>query len=254
MQTKSWTGAPSAHDLDELLRFDSIRSDPIMAGLRDQVTAACQEMGIERYVAWVLWPAQGVRRSIYVTNYSPDWMRRRLRHNYSGHEIVAARAAQTGRPFMWNELETRHLTGNQARVLEEARTFGLRTGGALVRTDSVSGRLCLCVSSVTTPGDFAKLMAARQDRLQDLMKTISGKFRVFQNAEATRSAGPLLTPHECEALMYAARGLTSARTAHAMGISDYTVKDHLKSACAKLDAKNKTEAVAKALIAGYILP
>jgi DNA-binding CsgD family transcriptional regulator len=248
------TGADPDFGIAELARYDEIIADPVMADLAAELNAACEALGFERFVAWVLWPAKGVRRSTYVTNYSPDWMRRRLRHNYHSHDLVASRAAQTGRPFQWSEVFGRNMTEPQARVLEEGRTFGLRTGAAMVRTDQEAGRICLCVSTVATDRDFAKLFAARDAGLNDLMKKISKQFRVFQDKDATRSAAPLLTPHECEVLMYAARGLTTARTAAAMGISDYTVKDHLKSAGMKLDAKNKTEAAVKALIAGYILP
>jgi DNA-binding CsgD family transcriptional regulator len=248
------TGADPGYGEAEVARFDDIRADPVMSALQSDVTQTCADLGFERYVAWVLWPAQGMRRSTYVTNYSPDWMRRRLRNSYHSHDIVATRAVQSGRPFFWAELERRHLTDLQARVMEEARTFGLRTGAALSRVDDVAGRICLCVSSVTGQNDFAKLFAARKPQLDILMKTISAQFRVFQERDAVRSALAVLTPHECEVLMYAARGMTTQRTAQKMGISDYTVKDHIKAAAAKLDAKNKTEAVAKALVAGYIVP
>lgn len=255
MQTKEpMTGADPGYGERELARFDMIRADPVMAPLQQNIVETCADLGFERFVAWVLWPAAGPRRSTFVTNYSPDWMRRRLRHNYSSHDLVAARAMQTGRPFFWADLERRHLTGAQARVMEEARTFGLRTGAALSRSDAVSGRLCLCVSSVTSQKDFAKLFAARRPQLDVLMASISKQFRIFQEQDAARAAVPLLTPHECETLMYAGRGLTTQSTARKMGISDYTVKDHVKSAMAKLDAKNKTEAVVKAMVAGYILP
>lgn len=248
------TGGDPGYGESELLRFDMIRADPVMAALQEDVTQACADLGFERFVAWVLWPAKGMRRSTYVTNYSTDWMRRRLRNSYHSHDIVATRAMQSGRPFFWAGLERRRLTDPQARVLEEARTFGLRTGAALSRIDDVSGRLCLCVSTVTGQDDFAKLFAARKPQLDTLMKKISAQFRVFQERDAARAAQAVLTPHECEALMYAARGMTTRRTAVKMEISDYTVKDHIKSAAAKLDAKNKTEAVAKALVAGYIVP
>jgi DNA-binding CsgD family transcriptional regulator len=248
------TGADATYGAAELARYDVISQDPVMEALRRDVSAACAHMGIDYFVAWVLWPAMGRRRSTYVTNYPPAWMRRRLRNNYHSHDLVATRAAQTGRAFLWNQDISRHMTGPQAQVMEEARSFGLRTGAALVRTDAEAGRICLCVSSLTTDQDFQKLFLARQEGLTTLMGSISKQFRVFQNREATMSAAPLLTPHECEALMYAGRGMTTAQTAKAMGISDYTVKDHLKSACQKLDAKNKTEAVVKALVAGYVIP
>nr|WP_246529271.1 helix-turn-helix transcriptional regulator [Microvirga zambiensis] len=57
----------------------------------------------------------------------------------------------------------------------------------------------------------------------------------------------LLTPREREALIWAAAGKSAADTGEILGITERTVTAHIASACQKLDAVNKTQAVARAL-------
>ncbi len=77
-------------------------------------------------------------------------------------------------------------------------------------------------------------------------------------AEVADPPGPLrgvrLTPRELEALLWAARGKSVWETAQVLGLSERTVKFHLQRACAKLNAQNKTHAVARVLARGLIQP
>ena len=57
----------------------------------------------------------------------------------------------------------------------------------------------------------------------------------------------LLTPREREALIWAAAGKSAADTGDILSITERTVTAHIASACQKLDAVNKTQAVARAL-------
>ena len=63
-----------------------------------------------------------------------------------------------------------------------------------------------------------------------------------------------LTPRELEALLWAARGKSVLETAQLLGLSERTVKFHIQRACAKLDARTKTHAVARVLAQGLIQP
>ena len=68
-------------------------------------------------------------------------------------------------------------------------------------------------------------------------------FSAVQEAEARA----LLTPREAQILDAIADGLTNKAIARRLGISLHTVKFHLESVFRKLDARTRTEAVAKAL-------
>jgi len=57
-----------------------------------------------------------------------------------------------------------------------------------------------------------------------------------------------LTPRQKEALKWTAEGKTSWEVSVIMKCTEATVNYHLKTICNKLDAKNKTHAVYKAML------
>ena len=61
-----------------------------------------------------------------------------------------------------------------------------------------------------------------------------------------------LTPREREVLALVAEGLANKAIAHALGISDQTVKFHVAAIIAKLGATNRTDAVRRAVRRGLI--
>jgi len=65
--------------------------------------------------------------------------------------------------------------------------------------------------------------------------------------QAGRSTGPALTPREREVLRLLTRGLSNKAIARELGISDHGAKRHVANVLAKLNAPNRTSAVARAL-------
>lgn len=61
-----------------------------------------------------------------------------------------------------------------------------------------------------------------------------------------------LTPRERDVLALLAEGLANKAIAGRLGVSDHTVKFHLNAVLGKLGARNRTEAVTKALRAGLL--
>ena len=61
-----------------------------------------------------------------------------------------------------------------------------------------------------------------------------------------------LSTRELETLDGLRRGLTNALIAKALGISEHTVKHHVKAVCQKLDTSDRTEAVARAFELGLL--
>ena len=69
---------------------------------------------------------------------------------------------------------------------------------------------------------------------------------------SARTAFEELTPREVQVLQQLARGLANKAIADALKITEYTVKDHLKSILGKLRVSDRTEAVTAALQRGII--
>lgn len=61
-----------------------------------------------------------------------------------------------------------------------------------------------------------------------------------------------ISPRESTCLSWAAVGKTADEIADILKISRHTVHFHTKNAIKKLDAHNKTHAVSKAIVMGYI--
>ena len=63
---------------------------------------------------------------------------------------------------------------------------------------------------------------------------------------------PRLTPRESEVLPLLAQGFSNKEIARSLGVSPDTVKDHLARLYAKLDARDRTEAVSRARSIGLL--
>ncbi|WP_047980595.1 response regulator transcription factor [Ornithinibacillus contaminans] len=68
----------------------------------------------------------------------------------------------------------------------------------------------------------------------------------------TQSARFHLSPRELEVLQLMAEGYSTTEAAGILNLSEYTVRDYVSTIMQKMDAKNRTEAVARALREGLI--
>lgn len=69
---------------------------------------------------------------------------------------------------------------------------------------------------------------------------------------ATNSLTAGLSARELEILELVAKGLTNKEAARALNLSQFTVRNHLKNICTKLDICDRTEAILAAIQAGII--
>lgn len=125
--------------------------------------------------------------------------------------------------------------GEDFRVIftSGSRTEALdRTAGLMIGADDY----------ITKPYDPGELLA-RVTRLLERRRSPS---------EPTEKPAHRLTPRELEVLKLTAEGLTSAQIAGQLVISPKTVSSHIERLLAKLEAKNRAEAVAIAVRDGII--
>ena len=77
----------------------------------------------------------------------------------------------------------------------------------------------------------------------DSLSAVAADFRAIECASITRGAG--LTRRETEILDLASQGMTMRMIASQLDIVEATVKFHLKSVRAKLNARNTPQAIAR---------
>lgn len=96
---------------------------------------------------------------------------------------------------------------------------------------------------------FPKTLPAK-DFLESLYEIVNGgafKIKTQENKDILKT----LSPREKEVLNYLKTASSNKEIARALNIQPVTVKVHLQSICAKLDAKNRTDAALKAQRMGF---
>jgi DNA-binding NarL/FixJ family response regulator len=95
----------------------------------------------------------------------------------------------------------------------------------------------------------------RKEMLATIRQIMDGKRRVPEEIAqemAGHAGDDELTPRETQVLMHVARGEANRDVALSLGIAEETVKAHMKSILSKLQANDRTHAVAIALRRGII--
>lgn len=116
---------------------------------------------------------------------------------------------------------------------EEDVFNAIRAGAAayLLKTDPME-RLLEAIHMIHSGGDF-------------IPPDVAGQL-------AQRVQRDSLTDREVEVLSLVAQGLSNEEIAGRMHVSKFTARNHLASACRKLDAKDRAEAVAIAVRRGFL--
>lgn len=78
--------------------------------------------------------------------------------------------------------------------------------------------------------------------------------RAAGRCSPARDRNAPLSVREREVLAWVQAGKTNYEIGLILGISEFTVKNHMKRICSKLDAGNRAHAIAKAVHAGFLLP
>jgi Response regulator containing a CheY-like receiver domain and an HTH DNA-binding domain len=90
----------------------------------------------------------------------------------------------------------------------------------------------------------------------EAIRTVNGGKRYIPRQIAQRLAERMmrteLTARELEILKMLAKGPTNKQIGHALGISDYTVRNHVNSIIEKLEVSDRTEAATTAIQRGII--
>lgn len=152
--------------------------------------------------------------------------------------------------FLWSELRDIITLDHKDRIaLELGRREGLNEG-ITVPCGKLGQRLGSCT--------FAGF---RSPRIAQLALAPAQMFGIFAFQRARRLAGlqprgplPRLSPRYRDCVVLAGQGLQNKLIAHRLGLSEDTVESYLRDARNLFAARDRTELVAAALLAGEITP
>jgi LuxR family quorum sensing-dependent transcriptional regulator len=175
----------------------------------------------------------------------PEWFEMYTRENFSAMDPVPHYGASTVQPFEWSEARYDKESNPAAHlVMTRATEFRLMQG--------------YCIPLHYDEGGAVISMATEQLNIDPVAKSALQLIGVYAHNRVRSLSRPkpeprdLLTVREREVLRWVADGKTSWEVSVILNISERTVKFHLLQASRKLNAVNRTSAVAKALALGLI--
>ena len=243
---------------DPLYHIDRFISEVEAATSLDQILDAfhfqVRRLGFDSFAYWLIWPPSGPRVPLYLTNFSKKWVQYYAEENFASDDVVGRYAALSARPFAWSEVKSRYiLTTTQKGILSAATEVGLTAGGSVPIHGPGAAKATFSVCNDMPQAEFDRLFLSVRHEVH-LMATYSHEKIMSLGLDTPLLSTISLTARETEILTWMARGKTAWEVGEILSISAETVKKHVESCCLRLNASNKTHAVAKALINGLIVP
>lgn len=182
---------------------------------------------------WIMGFNLTYRGPEHLHNGYPDgWRKIYEERNYFFGDPIAAWTMLNEGAIRWSEVKIPDMRG----VMPEARKFGLNYGVAISR-------------KVARKRSFLTISRPDREFRDDEILTTQAKFSLWNDLVVNRAS---LTDGEIDVLRCFRDGLGQAETAETLGISESTVKQRAVKACAKLNAKTRTQAVALAVARNYL--
>jgi len=186
-------------------------------------------------------------RVVMLNNYPKPWQERYARAGYVKTDPTVLHASRSQTPIVWTDDVFR----DTRELWEEARGFGLRVGWALSSLDApgVGGMLSLGRSAEPLT---ASELVAKQQQMRWLVHVAHMAFSRSMRARTAGQGADGLTSREVEVLKWTADGKSAQDIADILALSKNTVDFHIRNAVVKLHAANKTAAVVRAAMLGYL--
>ena len=181
------------------------------------------------------------------SNWPEEFQNRWVKENYIFHDPISRYALKNRNAFEWNTA-LEHANRFGQKILNEAQDFSLYNGLAIpvMCQDFPTGIISLGHDNmVLSPPEIAEIELVCIHAYTRLVQVseLDLKLRIKD-----------LTPREIDILHYAAAGKTNWEIGSIYGISEYSVKDHMKNVSRKLKASNRAHAVSLAILSGQIIP
>ncbi|HRE60971.1 MAG TPA: LuxR family transcriptional regulator [Micropepsaceae bacterium] len=182
----------------------------------------------------------------YFQNWPKGWMELYQERNFVAVDYGVAEARRRIEPFTWNEAKAeRKLSRAEIELWDVVNEWGWHDGYS-VPIHGPGGYFAI----VTMASTFTRIPQELRLTLRMLALLTHDRCRRLAGKRLVGDLASPLTARELECLRWVAAGKTDNEIGLIMGLSPNTVKTHLDVARRKLDAANRSQAVARLIYAG----
>ncbi|MER9496209.1 LuxR family transcriptional regulator [Mesorhizobium sp. M0320] len=181
-------------------------------------------------------------------NFPEEWQEHYYERGYDRTDPIIKTCRTRADAFRWSEVyKDVCTTQDERRVLDEAATFGLRSGISIPLHGP--GRNFAIMSFAQA--ESGELHNSTITYLQLAALHFHRKVMKFASSRDAER-GPDLSPRERECILWIAKGKSSWEVGQILAISVDTVNFHVKNILRKMDTSNRTSAATKAISLGII--
>jgi DNA-binding CsgD family transcriptional regulator len=184
--------------------------------------------------------------------YSDEWINRYYEQDYFKIDPVVEEGTRAFMPFNWSDLDW--TTKRRREFLEDANGHGVGTNGLTVPIRGPDGQHAIfSLATSKSTGSWNRQMREHLSQLHSIAHSVH-EATIRVEGVKTPEVSISLSHRERDVLQLAGAGKTTDEIAHILGISERTVRVYLDTSRHKLNAANRTHAVARALGLGLIHP
>jgi LuxR family transcriptional regulator, quorum-sensing system regulator BjaR1 len=237
----------SLNSLDDTLNFiANVQRAQTPSAICDAVLQAIKQYGFENILAGTI-PRPGANKSqqeshVILHHWPAEWWERYFSNGYLFVDPAIRRVMSDISPFLWSELSPTCRDDPMAiRVMKEAADFGLRNGFTvpLITLEGDTVGFSIAGGNLDIP-PYARGMLS-------LLATyaLGSAFKLHHSKREQERIR--ITKRERDILQWAATGKTEWEIGEILGISEHAVDKFFRNIRHKLNATNRTHAIAEAI-------
>jgi len=241
-------------------RLDKVSNSGDAESLRRNISDFVGFIGFEHFIYASFIPSERGHSKddiVVINGYPQEWRERYDHKGYSSVDPVVLSCRRNVMPLKWSNIALGQFKNGQREqdvaVMDEAKEFGLAYGWT-VPLHNAGGEWNLFSIASSSYDDFFMYDHDPRLALTYLILPVIDKVITETSVERLekQSKANSVTKREREVIAWAADGKTNWEISQIIGVSESTVRFHLKNVARKMGATNTVSAVSKAILYGII--